>query len=1247
MSLLLNSTINLILPLVLAGVFVLAIIAGMIWGTIRGLKKQTFRLGWIVVTAVVLFFLTPVITRGLMNINLGFLNINISGVKLTTISAFVTELLSQIPDYGVIFADNPEVINSVLQVITIFFNAFVYVLLFWLVKMVLWPVWAILSATLIKNKKKDGTKKVKHRLFGMLVGAISGIIVGATTLMPVMGIIGIANKIEYETAYPTGEGSSQIVASNGGTIERTGVITSLLGEDVASVLKAYNTSFTAGLFKYTTVEFFNNAIYGGLSTATVNNQKVVLKDEISAVLNTIDSIKTLSNCEFKDYTQEKLNKIISALRYFTDDVFKIKTLSAIGDKLLPYVVDQMITNPDFVIKLPSTDSKILDYVLNESLAEINGIKFSDIKNELICVTNIAQILNNKNVLAPILNNNASLNSVLDLLDTDSINQVTNQIFAMRTIGSAMPIVINAGYLFVADYFEINDFEIEDEHSTVEEVKTLINAVLNIGFEAYNSLDLDSKYYVTKPTFASVGKVLDAIKQYKGVSQQNFNKIIVELENRIYNSLNSMLASTNDRFDLIKAECLNVVTNFSTVTNFEAELTKVGNVFENIKIILDSLQQDPDNIELEHFGIVLDSVKETKLFGPSVKPIVKAIIKTVARELPVDFVDMRPILDRIADNVTNINSWQTEFKSYSNLYKVIIKMQNDQNLGGSVLEEDNTYLSEFGESLNSLKQSTLFGHEIKNIVKVIVDYAETLLQGANNIALNAFDQIKTNLQLVEGDVNWKVEFEALQQLAIAANEFNDVSITVEHVGNRFDTIVLKNSKLINRDVLNSVIISVIDDFSKNVNDADVEPIIEKMKNILKTNESIKYKQELAALETLIDEMENIDIDNFDYARFGRMLDEFDESSNVRPSKVVSSIRTDIVKMIIGKVDTSDFPQDLVDIINKITNNVDSITSYQNEFIHLEKFVNKCEQLKSLDVEAFDMVSFGELLDDFDDSKLLANVRGDVVVMVLSRAEDNTTDVELKDMVVTMKLQVPNIVSYRNEFYALQNFIDWRDDFTNSTIDNVSTFGRKLDEFEISVMLKAVRPKLFNKLLNQANLKETGMNNEIVLAIDDIIIQTKVCGQMAEEKQLATDGTVMTYERIFTEFGSLADIIDVLKEVNITQDNYNLQPFGSSLDQLTQLDVVPLKATVRINRFVLTEIRTITDNWYNVVVGLGVTSAELEASHAELNNALTIEINNCTAYLTESVATYNKTFVTIYAQIEQLIKNVVDDIADLVI
>ena len=62
---------------------VLAIIAGMIWGTIRGLKKQTFRLGWILVTAVVLFFLTPVITRGLMNVNLGFLNINISGVKLT------------------------------------------------------------------------------------------------------------------------------------------------------------------------------------------------------------------------------------------------------------------------------------------------------------------------------------------------------------------------------------------------------------------------------------------------------------------------------------------------------------------------------------------------------------------------------------------------------------------------------------------------------------------------------------------------------------------------------------------------------------------------------------------------------------------------------------------------------------------------------------------------------------------------------------------------------------------------------------------------------------------------------------------------------------------------------------------------------------------------------------------------------------------------------------------------------------
>ena len=129
MSLLLNSTVNMAIPLALLGVFVLFVLSGMLWGIIRGLKKQSFRLVWIFVIALILFFVTPVITNAIMNLNVSFIGISVKGVELTTINEFVSGLLCNkevTGEYAQIFIDNPDVIKAVLQIVTIFFNAILY-----------------------------------------------------------------------------------------------------------------------------------------------------------------------------------------------------------------------------------------------------------------------------------------------------------------------------------------------------------------------------------------------------------------------------------------------------------------------------------------------------------------------------------------------------------------------------------------------------------------------------------------------------------------------------------------------------------------------------------------------------------------------------------------------------------------------------------------------------------------------------------------------------------------------------------------------------------------------------------------------------------------------------------------------------------------------------------------------------------------------------------------------------------------
>ena len=1242
MNILLNSTLNLVVPLSVLGLFLLIVIAGVIWGIIRGLKKQSFRLGWVFVIGLILFFVTPVITKAVIGMDFSFLNAEIQGIKLKTINQWVIDYAGTIEGYGQIIKDNPETINAILQIVTIFLNVIIFVLLFWLAKIILWPIWAILSAVLIKKKTKTGEKKKKHRAWGMLVGAVSGIFIGATTCMPILGIFNIANQIETQTA------KSQILVEENDANYKKGFITRIAGEDVSGLITSYNKSFTAGFFKYTGLEFFSNAAFDALSTTEIDKQKIVLKNELTSIVKVIDNFERLGNFKVKNnyYLQADLTKLINAYKVIINNLFEIKTISVIGDQLLPYVVNEIATNKDFVIKLPESNNEAVTYALTEGINQIKDIKFSDLKNELNCVLNIAEILNNKNILSPIMNGEPYQTQLIDNIDAESLEQITNQIFEMKTIGSVIPVVINAGFMFVADYLDIENFSVGENKVTTQDVKNFINVVLNTGFAAYNSLDFDSKYYVTDSTFALIGKVLDSVVNYKGLTTENVKKIIVSLENRVYDSLESMLDSFDARYNTVKTEILQAVHNLNKIENYEQELKQIGLVFNDIVDVFDDFSHANASINLEKLGNVFDGLKNTLLLGNVIDPIFKESINVVKDEVPLEFEGLKPILTRVSENVDKVTSWKTELSNFNMLYKTISNIQKDNNLEENILTENNTYFSELGESVNKIKESKLFGSEIVNVAKVVLDYAETILPTEQNIVQTAFEKISENLTTAT-NVDWKVEFETIKELAIIANDFNDSTVPLENVGERIDKAVLKNSVLINREVINDVLISAIDVFSENITDTETLKIVNKIKTTIKTNGSLSYKQELLAINTLINYIENIDINNFDYVTFGRMLDEFDVSSEVRPSQIISPIRADLVKLIINKVDTTDFPDKLVTIINKIKNNVDNIVSYEKEFKYLKKFVDKTEELKNIEVTEFDFVGFGAFLDEFDDSALLGNIRGEIVIMILDSAEESTTDAELKGYISDMKEAVPNIASYEQEFTALKNFIDIREDITNASITNIGWFGKKLDDFGESVLLRSIRYKLFEKLLNQAVLSEENMNSEIVKAINEINAQTKVCALKAENKELANNGLVMTYELIFNEFGGLKNEIDVLKEVSITTDNYVLSPFGTALDNLTKLNVVPKKATVRINRFVLNKLRDIVVDWYNPFKEHA--SQNVMDSYNAIYNALTTEIDDCTRYLADdtNTVTYNKQFVSVYSNLETLIGNFVTEIKNAVL
>ena len=64
---------------IITGIVALILLSSVLWGMKRGLKKSAFRFVWLLVTAIILFFVTPLVSNMVNNMDLSGLNLYIFG----------------------------------------------------------------------------------------------------------------------------------------------------------------------------------------------------------------------------------------------------------------------------------------------------------------------------------------------------------------------------------------------------------------------------------------------------------------------------------------------------------------------------------------------------------------------------------------------------------------------------------------------------------------------------------------------------------------------------------------------------------------------------------------------------------------------------------------------------------------------------------------------------------------------------------------------------------------------------------------------------------------------------------------------------------------------------------------------------------------------------------------------------------------------------------------------------------------
>ena len=1061
------------IPWIVGGVFLLFVLAGMIWGLIRGLKKSAFRAGWVIVTAVIVFFLAPVITVALMKMDISFLNINIDGVALTSLNELAAHYLKQIPDFGEILTENPETLEIMVKLVSLLLNAFIYVILFWLAKIILWPIWAILSAVLIKKKNKDGEKKKKHAWWGLLVGTVLGLFVGGTTLMPVMGVVNLATEVEKtsQKTYLTEE-----TDENGNVVEvekRGGFISQYAGDEVVEILNTYNNSFVRNAFKYTGIEFLSNAAFTALSTTKIDGETTVLKDELKSVILTFDTVQTLQKIGFKDLTQAKVTELIKVARRLVNQMFDIKILSVVGDNLLPVVINEIIENPEFIIQIPSTGTPSLDEGIKEGIVELRDVKFKELRDELLLILNIADMLNEKDIICKVVNKEIETpEQVLNLLDSYTVEKVTDEMLKMKTSSGLLPVVVNTAFEYAAETLDVDNFEIDKEGATTEDVKTFFKTLTNTVFALANSIDFDSKFYVTETSLPLAGKLLNAVKNYGGLTEQNYVKLVNALETKIQTQLSSAMEGLPADFADIKDEVISAISRLSDVNNLETELTTINGAYSEIFEVIDAMSQEEPELLLPQIGKILDCFKQTQLLGTSITPIMESGIDYLKTSIPQDFEDLNPVFDKVKNNVPDVNNWQTELTLVESFVDVIQDIFAASDLKTALLSENSTLMSNLGASLNTLKQSVLFGKEIKQIVTSVLDQIKNIEIENADMLTESFNVVKQNIEKAT-EINWKTEFETLKVLINNLMELADESsqTSIEQIGETFDNIIELNSVLINRNVLNTILKTTITQFAGSVEpESDLENIINKIKQSIDENQTLSYKQELTALNSLFNEITNIDTSTMNFEQFGRLLDSYDATNGTMKSVVVSAIRPDIVLMVINKLDTSSFDPEMIEIVNEIKNNVQNITSYETELKKLDEFVSEVENLKTIDINTFNFEGFGEMLDGFNDSVLLSSIRSNVLTFIVDKVEIESNEAEINSAISDILNNTKQLgnqaeqgtILFKTIFKEIGSLKTELDKFGNITFTkdnyNVSGFGtliKNLDDLNIVPTIASVR------------------------------------------------------------------------------------------------------------------------------------------------------------------------------------------------
>lgn len=942
-----------IVALILSAIPALFIVIGTLWGMGRGAKKSAVRLIWLAITAVVLFFVSSVITSALLEIKL--FNEVKDGVQIFTLVDYITYELSELAGAS---ADTATIAKLAIALGNMLVNSVVFALLFLVAKYILYPIYAIV-ARIVCGKRvkvaKGEPKPKKHRILGGAIGAVTGLFVTVVVCSPIVGYVSLAQTIDNGT---------EVMDEND-----QGILTKELNAYYPIISEGYNNSLFGTMLRYTGMEYLSKTLFNSISSGKINGDNIRLSDEVNYLVNCYsDGYVVAKNInELQNYNQQQLTDYINKADNAINSLYESKLVMHAGDVVLPIAINYI--NED---ELTEGQKDYMALFIRSAIDVVGESNMAQIKTSVSSVLNIVKKINERELLLPIIKNEIdSIEDVTTKIDKQFAEDIMDELFKSNLVYELAPSIANLALSYADEALELG-YTSPDTITAEVAKENLTNLVVN-AVDAICGIDTSEMMYYKPTHVQKIGVLMDTIKNSALITSDTYDNVVKMLEDNLLEQIDNLNIDSALLGDLKVA-----VDNLSEVTSWSTEFVAIQNAVIEIDGAISGADgkftKDVQQYNFAKLGKAIDYLQAgTTLFGEDIEgkkysqKLVSDALKWIQSEFMGDYAtDLASTINQLQTNISNQTfTWENELGACEDLFKTISKLfDSSVSIFEQIKDEKNTFVVDMGKALDTAKTSNLFNNNtVKIFTKDILGIIETNVINSENptdmdtTIKTCITDIKANID-ASSDIGWEKEFSNLK--SIFKNDFEDISLdNYTTFTNALDNIIASNSKLITYDVINTMLHQVISDNLTSYTEEKYQDVITTLKaRILTINaySATTYTAEVGYLKQLTDiittrNIAEINIDSTELLVIGSEFDAIKSSYLLWDAgyKIVDAILDDYVA---DKQSDSDFEYN--DVLSIVVSNFESLESgitlidnfYYNLFGSLQQMNSEINELSNL-------------------------------------------------------------------------------------------------------------------------------------------------------------------------------------------------------------------------------------------------------------------------------------------------------------